>query len=58
MIDDVAAGFREVNYTFTIETPEPEEKIREFAERVIAHCPVVDSLINPTKISGTIHVRT
>ena len=57
MIDDVAAGFREVNYIFTIETPEQEERIREFAQRVIAHCPVVDSLINPTTVSGEIRVR-
>jgi len=57
MIDDVAAGFKEVKYIFTIETPENEEKIREFAERVIAHCPVVDSLMHPTSVSGEIHVR-
>jgi uncharacterized OsmC-like protein len=56
MIDEVAAGFKEVKYTFTIETPEPEEKIREFAERVIAHCPVVDSLIKPTNVSGEIRI--
>ncbi|HXX81466.1 MAG TPA: OsmC family protein [Thermodesulfovibrionales bacterium] len=57
MIDNVAAGFKEVKYTFTIDTPEDEEKIRKFAERVIAHCPVVDSLINPTRVSGEIRVK-
>jgi uncharacterized OsmC-like protein len=56
MIDEVAAGFQELNYIFTIDTPEPEEKIRDFAERVIAHCPVVDSLMKPTTISGEINV--
>lgn len=57
MIDEVSAGFKEVKYTFTIETPEDEGKIRDFAERVIAHCPVVDSLTHPTSISGEIHVK-
>jgi len=56
MIDDISAGFRDVRYTFTIETPDDEGRIRALAERVIAHCPVVDSLIKPTAISGEITV--
>lgn len=56
MIDDVAAGFRDVKYIFTIESPEDEEKIRSLAEKVIAHCPVVDSLTRPTPISGEIAI--
>jgi uncharacterized OsmC-like protein len=57
MIDDVQAGFRDVTYAFTIESPDDEGKLRELAEKVIAHCPVVDSLVKPTKISGAITVR-
>lgn len=56
MIDDVSAGFKDVRYTFTIETPDDEGRIRALAEKVIAHCPVVDSLIKPTVISGEITV--
>ena len=57
MIDGVSAGFRELGYTVRIESPDDPEKVRELAERVIAHCPVVDSLIKPTKISGSIEVK-
>jgi putative redox protein len=56
MIDEVPAGFKEVKYTFNIESPDDEAKIRELAEKVIAHCPVVDSLIKPTSISGEIRI--
>ncbi len=57
MIDDVPAGFRDVKYTFNIETPDDEKKIRELAEMVISHCPVVDSLIKPTAVTGEIVVK-
>jgi uncharacterized OsmC-like protein len=57
MIDHVRAGFKDLRYTLTIESPEDEEKIRELAEKVIAHCPVVDSLLKPTSVSGEIAIR-
>jgi len=56
MIDEVPAGFNDVKYTFNIESPDDEAKIRELAEKVIAHCPVVDSLIKPTNVSGVVNV--
>jgi putative redox protein len=56
MIDDVPAGFRDLKYTFTIESPDEEKDIRKLAEKVIAHCPVVDSLLKPTCISGEIAI--
>ena len=56
MIDEVPAGFKDVKYTFNIESPDDEAKIRELAEKVIAHCPVVDSLIKQTNISGEIRI--
>ncbi len=56
MIDDVPAGFRDLKYTLNIESPEDEARVRDLAERVVAHCPVVDSLSKPTKISGEIAV--
>jgi len=56
MMDDVPAGFKDLRYDFHIESPEDEEKIRELAEKVVAHCPVVDSLKKPTAIFGEITV--
>ena len=56
MLDDVSAGFKDLRYTFNIESPNDESKIRELAEKVIAHCPVVDSLIKPTSVSGQIKI--
>ena len=56
MIDDVSAGFKDLKYIFQIESPDDEAKIRELAEKVVAHCPVVDSLKRPTSISGEIRV--
>lgn len=54
MIDDVSAGFKNVKYTFRIQTPDDEKKVRQLAEKVISHCPVVDSLTKPTPVSGEI----
>ncbi len=57
MLDDVSAGFKNLQYTFNIESPDDETRIRELAEKVIAHCPVVDSLKKPTQVSGQITVN-
>jgi uncharacterized OsmC-like protein len=56
MIDDISAGFKDVRYICRIETPDDEGRIRALAEKVIAHCPVVDSLVKPTPLSGEITV--
>lgn len=56
MIDGVQAGFRDVRYSFTIDSPDDPEKLRELAVRVISHCPVVDSLIRPVPVSGEVRV--
>ena len=56
MIDDVAAGFQDLTYTLNIESPDDEEKVRSLAEKVVGHCPVVDSLINRTPVSGVINI--
>jgi putative redox protein len=56
MLDDVSAGFKDLRYTFNIESPDDEAMIRQLAEKVINHCPVVESLKKPTPISGRITV--
>lgn len=54
MIDDVSAGFKDLKYTFRIGSPDDEKKVRELAQKVVSHCPVVDSLSKPTSITGEI----
>jgi putative redox protein len=58
MVDEsVKAGFQDLAYTFRIETPDSPEKVRNLAEKVVDHCPVVDSLRRPTDIHGEIEIR-
>ncbi len=54
MIDGVSAGFRDLKFTLRVESPDDEARVRALAEKVIAHCPVVDSLKRPTQVSGEI----
>ncbi len=57
MVDDtVSPGFSDIKYTLRIESPDDKERVRALAEKVIAHCPVVDSLIRPVSISGEINI--
>ena len=57
MIDDIQAGFKDLTYHLIVDSPDDEGKIRDLAERVIAHCPVVDSLVKPTPVSGTVEIK-
>jgi len=58
MVDEsVSPGFQDLKYTFRIESPDDEAKVRDLAQRVVAHCPVVDSLVRPVKISGDIQIK-
>jgi putative redox protein len=57
MLDDVSAGFKDLSYTVKIESPDDEARIRQLAEKVISHCPVVDSLKQPTPLSGQITIN-
>ena len=54
MIDGVPAGFKDLRFVLRIESPDDEARLRVLAEKVIAHCPVVDSLRKPTPITGEI----
>lgn len=57
MVDEnVPAGFSGITYHFHINSPDDENKVRALAEKVIVHCPVVDSLKKPTNVEGTITV--
>jgi putative redox protein len=56
MLDDASAGFKDLRYMFAIESPDDETRIRELAEKIVTHCPIVDSLRKPTPVSGQITV--
>ena len=58
MIDDAGAGFKDVKFVFRIESPDDESRVRALAEKVISHCPVVDSLKKPTPVSGEIVINS
>lgn len=58
MVDEtVDAGFQDLAYTLRIVTPDPPEKVQNLAEKVVSHCPVVDSLRRPIDIHGEIEIR-
>ena len=56
MIDEVPAGFQEVRFVLRIVSPDDEARVRALAEKVISHCPVVDSLKKPTAVTGEIEI--
>ena len=53
---DVRAGFTHVAFTTRIVSPEPVERLRELADVVQKHCPVLDLLAQPVPVSGTLEV--
>lgn len=54
---DVPAGFSQVSFTTLVISDEPDDKIRQLAEMVEKHCPVMDSLMRPVAVSGKVEVR-
>ncbi len=57
MVDEsVSPGFQSLTYSLTIQSPDDEGRLKDLARRVIAHCPVVDSLLKPVSMSGEIAV--
>lgn len=58
MVDEsVTPGFSDIKYIFNIKSGEDRDKVRRLAEKVIAHCPVVDSLVRQISISGSININ-
>lgn len=58
MVDEsVPPGFSDIKYIFNIKSGEDRDKVRRLAEKVIAHCPVVDSLVRQISISGSININ-
>jgi len=58
MVDEsVAPGFQELSYSLRIKTTENADEVRRLAEKVVAHCPVVDSLVRAVNVSGEILIN-
>lgn len=49
--DSVRPGFGDVRVTVTLGGPAGEQRYRELAEAVDAHCPVLDLFRNPTPVT-------
>jgi uncharacterized OsmC-like protein len=56
--DDVRPGYLAINGTVTIDSPASGEELARLKRAVDRHCPVLDSLRNPTPVELTInHVQ-
>ncbi len=49
-VEGVKPGLGKIELVLRIKSPEPEEKLRELAEFVEAHCPVADTLRSATPV--------
>lgn len=53
---DVPSGFSQISFTTKIISDEPEEKIRQLAEVVEKHCPVMDTLMREVTVTGELEI--
>lgn len=54
---EVRPGLASVELRATIESDEPEEKVRELVKFVEEHCPVMDTLTRGAKVSTVVTVK-
>ena len=54
---DVPSGFSQVSFTTRIISDEPHERIRDLAELVERHCPVMDTLMRAVEVTGKVEVQ-
>lgn len=54
---DVPSGFSQISFTTKIISDEPEEKLRQLAEMVEKHCPVMDTLMREVAVSGKVEIQ-
>lgn len=53
-VAEIPAGFADVDYEVNIKSPAPSERIRQLAELVNAHCPVLDTIQRPVPVSFSV----
>ena len=54
MDEAIPAGYSKIHYVTKIESREPDEKIEQLIQAVESHCPVLDTLIRPINVKGTV----
>lgn len=52
--DNISAGFQQITVDIKIESDESEERVQQLVEAVEKHCPVVNTVINATKVKTKI----
>jgi uncharacterized OsmC-like protein len=57
-IADIPPGFKELRYRVTIESPAPEETVRELIEKADAHSPVLDDFKRPIPVEREIEIKS
>jgi len=55
--DAIRPGFQGISYDVTISGPESPERYRQLAAAVDAHCPVLDTVSNPTPLRNSLTIR-
>ncbi len=54
MDESVPAGYTNLHYVTKIESRESDAKIEQLVQVVESHCPVLDTLVRPVHVSGTV----
>lgn len=57
-LSDDPPGFKELRYRVTIESPAPEESIRELIEKADAHSPVLDDFRRPIPVERKVNIKS
>jgi uncharacterized OsmC-like protein len=57
MDDSVAPGFTDITFDVHVDSPADEATIKKLAKAVEDHCPVMDTLVRPVPVKGTISLN-
>lgn len=54
MDESIPAGYSSISYNTSISSQEDDEKIEQLVKVVESHCPVLDTLTRPIKVTGKV----
>ena len=54
---DAKIGFSDIKTHYYFDSEEPKEKIEKMIEYAEAHCPVMDTMVNPANFTHEIHMN-
>ncbi len=57
-VTNAPPGFDEIRYRVNIESPAPEETVRELIEKADAHSPVLDDFKRPIPVKRVINIKS